>query len=71
MYIGTKQGTIVAYAKTEQEVEAMKNNPIYRGIIWTQQEAPALPEDVKADVTSRTTKKVKEATQASDAAPGE
>jgi len=71
MYEGRKQGKIVAYANTHEEVQAAKNNPIYRDIAWTKQEAPPLPADIQADVTTRTKNKVKEATQASDAAPGE
>lgn len=52
MYKGYKNGNLVATATTAQEVEAMKANPIYRGIAWVE-EKTELPKFAQEAIASR------------------
>lgn len=52
MYKGYKNGVMVATAQTAQEVEAMKANPIYRGIAWVE-EKTELPKFAQEAIAAR------------------
>lgn len=52
MYKGYKNGNLVATAQTAQEVEAMKANPVYRGIAWVE-EKTELPTFAKEAIAAR------------------
>lgn len=52
MYKGYKNGNLVATAQTAQEVEAMKANPIYRGIAWVE-EKTELPKFAQEAIAAR------------------
>jgi hypothetical protein len=61
MYKGYKQGKVVATATTEDEVNKMKNNPVYRGIAWVKETADELPKEYKDALPSQ--KKAKDVAQ--------
>ena len=52
MYKGYKNGNMVATATTEDEVNEMKNNPVYRGIAWVKETADELPVEYKKALPS-------------------
>ena len=61
MYKGYKQGKVVATATTEDEVNKMKANPIYRGIAWVKEVVEELPKEYKDALPSQ--KKAKDVAQ--------
>jgi hypothetical protein len=53
MYKGYKNGKVVATAATESEVNEMKNNPVYRGILWQKETAEELPKEYRDALPSQ------------------